>query len=833
LISQTFQTANPFRGVLRALSGVLCILLLHSPFSLAAEENVFDIANLENNISVNQYLYTAEFTEAHIAAFEETQAEFVREQLITSLNGGNIEDFPGFNWQPNSADTINFSSENGLTWFYLSLKNSSNLSREILLEFANTDGVGWIEVDENGDLQTYLPGYQYYIGGRTVYDTEFVVPVEVAGNSSNQLVGFIYNVSVPRVANIRAWEPEAFRTERMQRTFSDGTYYGFLMALVIYNLTLAFVIRQIAYLYAGMFQLCVGFIVFISTGYSLLFLFPNNQILTIPIFGLAYILASIFSGLFSIAILQIKEYSERLYKAWMLFVIWGLVQIPLILLTTLPSGIEANSNRWLLSANALVFLASQGLHIYTLIYFWKKVSIAKYWFVAITLQVWMLMAWQLTSNFGVSIADIFKYLVQAFTIVNGAILTWLIGYSVREEQRNRITAQEEALANLKMASDIQHSKANFISTAGHDLRQPLQAIRLHIEALKVSASTNTASVLSKIENNIAELSALLNSLMNLSKSTSYIEQDRDEEFLLDDVLHNLVEEMEPFATQKNIAITCQEAPYLVRSSKVGITQILRNLLHNSIKFTRQGSVNISVEPIGDEVCIVITDTGPGIAEEDLDHIFTEFFQVNNTQSQPSTGMGIGLSIVQRLSESLDISIHVESEVGKGTEFQLKLKVSDTGKVKRETTTDPSSLNGLRVAVVHQSSERCTQLKDTLERWGAMALAWQDWDQLRDYVSRHSWRPHMLIMEKDLFEAFSEQSVSQQLSPADASPVAAYSSPLTLDIPTIVLSNSLSREEPLATPDRGSGSGRFHWFSEPLSPGVLRSFIQRVVIKPAA
>ena len=808
-------------------------MILHSPFSLAAEENVFDIANLEGNTSVNQYLYTAEFTEAHIAAFEETQAEFVRQQLITSLNGGNIEDFPGFNWQPNSADTINFSSENGLTWFYFRLENSSNLSKEVLLEFANIDGVGWIDVDENGDLQAYLPGYQYYIGGRTVYDTEFVVPVEVEGNSSNQLVGFIYNVSVPRVANISAWEPEAFRTERTQRTFSDGTYYGFLLALVIYNFTLAFVIRQIAYLYAGMFQLCVGFIVFISTGYSTLFLLPNNQILTIPLYGLSFILASISSGLFSIAILQIKEYSERLYKAWMLFVVWGLVQVPLILLTTLPSGIEANSNRWLLSANALVFIASQVLHIYTLVYFWRRVSIVKYWFVAITLQVWMLMAWQITGNFGVGIADLFEYLIQAFTIVNGGVLTWLIGHSVREEERNRITAQEEALANLKMANDIQRSKANFISTAGHDLRQPLQAIRLHIEALKAGASANTASVLSKVENNIAELSALLSSLMNLSKSTSYIEQDANEEFLLDDVLHNLLEEMEPFATQKNIALNCEEAPYLVRTSKVGLTQILRNLLHNSIKFTRQGSVCIRIEPIGDEVSIAITDTGPGITEEDLGKIFTEFYQVENARVQPSSGMGIGLSIVQRLSESLDIPIHVESKVGEGTEFHLMLKVSDTGKVKREHSTDPSSLNGLRVAIVHQSSERCAQLKDTLERWGAMALAWQDWDQLKDYVGKHSWRPHMLIVERDLFESFSDQSVSQQLSSAYASPIAAYSSPLTLDIPTIVLSNGSSGTESTATPNRSSESGKYHWFSDPLSPGVLRSFIQRVVIKPTA
>lgn len=801
---------------------------------LAAEEGTFDIANLRDNFSVNRFIHTADFTGQHIATFDATDTEFVKDQLIISLNGGDITGSPGFDWHSNPAESITLNSSSGLTWFYLSLENTASTSREIFLEFTQLDGVGWIDENENGDLQAYVPNYETYIGGRVVFDTDFIVPVELGANSSRQLVGFMYSVSTPRLADIRAWEPEAFRTIRTQQNFSDGAYYGFLLALVIYNLTLAFIVRQIAYLYAGVFQLCVGCIVFISTGYSTLFLLPNDQTLTVPIFSFAIMIASIASGLFSMAILQIKNHNQRLYRIWLIFVLWGVIQLPLTLLTTIPSGLEVNSNRMLLIANAIIFFLSQGLHVYTLLYFWKRVSVTKYWFVAITLQVWMLTAWQLTSNFGVDLANVFQYIVQVFTILNGAVLTWLIGFAVRKEQHYRIIAQEEAFANLQMANDIQKSKANFISTAGHDLRQPLQAIRLHIEALKESASSSTSKVLNKVENNLSELSGLLSSLMNLSKSTSYIEQDANEEFILEDVLQTLKEEMEPFALQKGLAINIQDAPFLVRSSKVGVTQIVRNLLHNSIKFTREGSVNVAAKLVENKIHVSIIDTGFGIAEEDLDKIFSEFFQVEESSEPKNGGMGIGLSIVKRLCESLSIPVEVRSKLGQGTEFELILNGERVNKEQQAAPVDPSSLSGLRVAILHGSKGRRDELKNTLEQWGVMALAWENVTSFESHRAKHEWEPHMLIVE---------QGALHQLSrlPTDDSSMQIGSEPAeqkigSLGIPTIVLTESLSdKMESIEAIDASgkvqSGNGDCHWFSDPISPGVLRSFIQRVVVKP--
>lgn len=707
-------------------------------------------------------------------------------------------------------------------WFVLKLQNSSSSSKRALLEFSNIDGVGWVEETETGELNIIEPLYDSYIGGRQIFDTAFVVPVELGANSSNELIGYVYTVSIPRLGSVIAWEPETFRAQRAERHFSDGIYYGFIFALVIYNLALAVVMRQIAYSYAGIFQFCIGAIVFLNSGYSSLFLIPNNIAYTVPLFGIISITASTCGGLFSISVLPIKQHNLFLYKIWVGLIAFSFIQLPLVALTSMPGEIYPNSNRFLLTANAIVFLASLGVQIYTLAFFWRRVTVAKYWFVAVTLQAWIVMAWTLSGTSGINFAELFRVLVQIFTLINGVILSWLVNNTVREQERNRESAQQEAFANLQMANDIQRSKANFISTAGHDLRQPLEAIRLHIEALRQVATSTTSKVLSKVENNISELSALLGSLMNLSKSTNYIDRDNDEEFLLDEVLNGLKEEMEPFTAQKGIELNIDAAPFLIRTNKIALSQILRNLLNNSLKFTREGSVKVRVEHIDTSVAISVEDTGPGIAKEEISKIFEEFYQIENNLDSSGEGMGVGLSIVKRLSDTLNIPVQVESTLGEGTRFTLELNIVEPVKIQRGNITDPFSLSGLRVAVVHGSDQRCIELKTTIEKWGAMALSWNALESLENYKKRHAWYPHLVIIEDaQLEEYLANTDLNARLQ--------AFNSAV------IVLSeegsNFANIDNELAFKSGGDlVRSKIHWFKDPLPPGVLRSFIQRIVIK---
>lgn len=458
----------------KCLSFLLC---LATACHIKAAEPLLLSYEFIDYVSASSYMFTSETQAQHVEEMERDPLRFIREKLIPSIEDPILANRENLNWEMNTGSTVENDSANGLTWFYFDIANNSTNEIETLIEFTDFDGVGWVYQDESGMYQFSQPDYQSYLGGRPIFDTQSVIPRTIQANSTDRFIGIFYSVSVPRTSQVRLWEPEGFRENRAKRHFGDGIYYGILLALAFYNLTLFYVMRQKSYLYAGLFQLCVGSLIFIGTGYSTIFLLPNNLDFTIPVYGSLFFLTLIFGALFSIEILQIRITHAFLYKFWIAAIIWSIIQIPIVSISALPNNLEPNSILFISLINAIFFVAIQALHIYTLIYFWNRSSKAKYWFIAVTLQVWLLVAWQLSEVIGYGIVDISRYLVQIFTIVNAAVLTWLIGDSIQEEQRQREIAQNEALSSLEIANAIQQSKSNFISTAGHDLRQPLEAIR--------------------------------------------------------------------------------------------------------------------------------------------------------------------------------------------------------------------------------------------------------------------------------------------------------------------------------------------------------------------
>ncbi len=827
------------------LVAMIFIYISTSTSSHAAEDSIA-LTPFKGSIPVSNFVYTSNFIQEHITAMEEDALRFALEQLIPSVESLSVAESSGFSWNLNSQDSIMNDSSTGLRWFYLDLTNNSEVELQILIEVKAFQGVGWIYRDATGSYQVVQALYESYIGGRIVFDRDFVLPIEIAANQTKRVFGYAYSISTPREGFVNLWDPESFREQRAKQHFVDGAYYGFLLALVFYSLTLYLALRQILYLYAGLFQLCVGGIVLFASGYSILFVFPNNLVYAIPAFGIVFILVGTFSGLFSISLLQIKKSNSLLYRIWMALIIWGFIQIPIVAYFTLPSGIESNANRFLLSLNALIFVFSQALHIYTLTFYWKRARVAKYWFAAVTLQVWLLVALQLAGTTGTNLAELLRYIVQVFTVINGVILIWLISHVIKNEQLQRELAQEEALNNLQIANDIQQSKTNFITTAGHDLRQPLEAIRLHLNALQQSASTETRNVLDKVGNNVKELSALLSSLMNLSKSTVQIDNSSSEDFLLNDVLDSLHEETEPFAKQKGLVLKIQSTPISVHTSKVGLTQIIRNIMNNSIKFTKDGEVKIEVEDLGTSVAIRVIDAGCGIPEQELNEIFTEFYQLDKQGPGVENGMGLGLSIVERLTKSLAIPIHVDSKVGVGTSFELHVRKSATPIAVSPPSRNPTSLSGIRIAILNPNSSNGSNLKLLMEQWGAMVSVFPDVESAEQYISIHSWLPDLIVATEKCYQQLAEDaeklpeqecdSISRKLDPSLNSSKRFFSNFTSSAIPTVVLyqttDNNETHNKSRIAKKISSNNRSHHWFEDPIDPGVLRSFIQRMVVSPA-
>ncbi len=170
------------------------------------------------------------------------------------------------------------------------------------------------------------------------------------------------------------------------------------------------------------------------------------------------------------------------------------------------------------------------------------------------------------------------------------------------------------------------------------------------------------------------MSRLLNALLDISKLESGAIKPQQVDFPVTRLLEELRQEFAGIATNKGLRLEVTAIPECAHSDASLVGQILRNLISNAIKYTRTGSVHLnSVRGTGG-IRIEVLDTGIGIAPDQLQYIYDEFYQVGVPANSSRDGYGLGLSIVQRLVTLLGLTLEVSSEVGKGTVFAFELPV---------------------------------------------------------------------------------------------------------------------------------------------------------------
>lgn len=233
------------------------------------------------------------------------------------------------------------------------------------------------------------------------------------------------------------------------------------------------------------------------------------------------------------------------------------------------------------------------------------------------------------------------------------------------------TSAERARENADRANQ---GKSRFLATASHDLRQPLQTLALLNGSLRrMVAEANVAEALLQQEQAIGAMSRLLNALLDISKLESGAVKPEPADFAVAALFEELRREFASVAAGKGLKLEIDDSPVCVNSDPSLIGQVMRNLVSNAIKYTRQGLVSLSCLPApGPMVRIEVLDTGVGIASDQIDYIYDEFYQVGVPTNSSRDGYGLGLSIVQRIVRLLQIRLDVRSEVGKGSSFSLLL-----------------------------------------------------------------------------------------------------------------------------------------------------------------
>ena len=268
----------------------------------------------------------------------------------------------------------------------------------------------------------------------------------------------------------------------------------------------------------------------------------------------------------------------------------------------------------------------------------------------------------------------------------------LVVAAVRDATLHQDKEQQLAAANRQ--------KSQFLASASHDLRQPLQTLNLLNRAARRQASENVGLMLVLERQQIAldSMSALLASVLDISKLDSGAVVAAPKPCPLDEVFDRLRSDFEPQASDKGLALVVESTSECARTDAELLRRLLGNLISNAIRYTKTGEVRVSCRPRGNALVIEVSDTGIGIPRDQFERVFEEFYQVDHGAERPE-GLGLGLSIVRRLAQLLDCKIDVESVLGKGTVFRTMIERAELPRELAAHAAAAASAAGGRVLIV--------------------------------------------------------------------------------------------------------------------------------------
>lgn len=319
---------------------------------------------------------------------------------------------------------------------------------------------------------------------------------------------------------------------------------------------------------------------------------------------------------------------------------------------------------------------------------------------------------------------------------------------------------QRALAESEQSSA---AKTRFLATASHDLRQPVHTLSLLTAALKTrNLDERTQEISQSMDQSLQILSEQLNALLDISKLDAGIIVPRKETIDLSLLLRRIGENNRSTAEQKGLQLDIELADnvhVLTDSNLLG--SIIQNLISNAIKYTREGSITLTLGVEHGIAEIAVSDTGIGIAEEKKELVFEEFYQLDNPHRDKTKGLGLGLSIVRRLVKLLDIEMDMQSEEHRGTQFRLQLPESqEVYHSPQARAEEQFNFGKLRVLVVDDEEHVRIATRLYLQELGCSVLLAESSEQATSIAELNE--PDLLLTDFRLKDHDSGLKVIQQI-----------------------------------------------------------------------
>jgi two-component system, sensor histidine kinase len=375
---------------------------------------------------------------------------------------------------------------------------------------------------------------------------------------------------------------------------------------------------------------------------------------------------------------------------------------------------------------------------------------------------------------------------------------------------------EEALRLAKSdAERADKAKSRFLAAASHDLRQPLQAIGLYIAALACHPLDDASqSILDDIRKCLGASSELLEDLVDISRLDAGVVVPEFADVAIADVFELLEKSFQREADARHIELRFVPRSLFVRADPGILGRILQNIVSNALHYTAKGRVLVGCRSRNGAVAMEVWDTGIGIAPEEKEHIFEEFYQVDNPARDRRRGIGLGLAIVRRQAALIGARVSVRSTPGKGSVFSITLPLAESHDCAAPAAEDSEfDFKGRIIAIIDDEPLQLNALQSFLSLHQARVIAGESIIDILKQLDNASVQPELIIADYRL---------EAGMTGADA--IAAVRFRIGKPVPGILVTGDTEPQR--IAEAEASGCWLLH---KPVDPGKLAKTIDQVLI----
>jgi two-component system CheB/CheR fusion protein len=410
--------------------------------------------------------------------------------------------------------------------------------------------------------------------------------------------------------------------------------------------------------------------------------------------------------------------------------------------------------------------------------------------------------------------------IQPYRNDGGQVAGVVITYADITE-RKRINAA--LLTATRDAERANRAKSRFLAAASHDLRQPLQAISLLNDLMiRNKRPSEVARLTSLLDGTLKSMTELLDTLLDVTRIDSGTIQPHIRPVAIGPIIQRLTEEFRPQCEMKGLTLSSVPSNAWVKTDPQLLEQILRNLLSNAIKYTRSGGVLLGCLRKGTALSIRVYDSGIGFEKSESNLIFDAYYQVDGSTATSRTGLGLGLSIVQRLAQLLKHPVTVQSTPGRGSVFMILLPVAEAlpGLMPEEATIErtktPPRQTGTILLIEDEKPLR-DLLAELLTDEGHTVIPMASGQHALNWAQVNGSRPDLLLTDYDLEDGQGGLVLAQSLATL-----------LGGAIPTIILTGDITGDTSQQIVDAGCEQ-----LVKPASPKSLLDKISDLILKDRA